>query len=169
MYDNLPPTLQSKGVMLDANLLIALLVGSFGEGEVERFKRTRQFTTRDVVELAKVVERFGRTWTTPHVIAEVSNILDWLNDDRRREAGRRLAAYIRNAKEVHLEGAEIVKTPVYFTLGITDAGLCLLARQNDCIVITADLPLYHCFKPACPDCEFQPYEKSMDMTVPPAR
>ncbi|CAK8714603.1 hypothetical protein H206_00307 [Candidatus Electrothrix aarhusensis] len=144
MYDdNLPPALQSKGVLLDANLLIALLVGSFGEGEVERFKRTQQFATRDVVELTKVVERFGWRYTTPHVIAETSNLLDWMDDSRRCEAGKRLAAYICTAREVHVEGAEIVKTPVYHKLGITDAGLCLLARQSDCIVITADLPLYH--------------------------
>ena len=42
---------KSKGVLLDANLLTALIVGYIGAGEVEQFKRTRQFTTKDVIEL----------------------------------------------------------------------------------------------------------------------
>jgi hypothetical protein len=76
MYNNLPLTAKNKGILLDANLLLALLVGSFGAGEVERFKRTRQFTTRDVVELHKIVKSFSWICTTPHVVAEVSNLLD---------------------------------------------------------------------------------------------
>lgn len=143
MHDNLPLRPKSKGILLDANLLTALIVGSLGSGEVERFKRTRQFSTKDVVELSKIVEKFGWRCTTPHVLAEVSNLLDWLDDDKKSKAGRLLATYVRNAKEVHVSAAEIVKTPVYCKLGLTDAGLVMLARQEDCAVFTADLPLYH--------------------------
>jgi predicted nucleic acid-binding protein len=143
MYNNLPLTAKNKGILLDANLLLALLVGSFGAGEVERFKRTRQFTTRDVVELHKIVKSFSWICTTPHVVAEVSNLLDWLNDDKKHEASRRLAAYVCNAKEVHIKAVEIVRTPIYRKLGITDAGLIVLAQQEACTVFTADLPLYH--------------------------
>ena len=143
MYSNLLLAAKRKGILLDANLLLALLIGSFGAGEVERFKRTRQFTTRDVVELNKIVESFAWIYTTPHVIAEVSNLLDWLDDTKKREANRRLAAYICRAKEVHIEAVEIIKTPIYCKLGITDAGLVVLAQKESCIVFTADLPLYH--------------------------
>jgi predicted nucleic acid-binding protein len=143
MYSNLPLRPRSKGILLDTNLLTALIVGYLGNGEVERFKRTRQFSTEDVVELNKIVEKFGWRCTTPHVLAEVSNLLDWLDDDKKSKAGRLLAAYVRNAKEVHVSAAEIVKTPVYYKLGLTDAGLVMLARQEDCAVFTADLPLYH--------------------------
>jgi predicted nucleic acid-binding protein len=142
MYNNLPLASQRKGLLLDANLLTALLVGSLGAGEVERFKRTRQFTTKDVVELNNIVKSFGWICTTPHVVAEVSNLLDWLDDTRKSEASRRLAAYVHNAKEVHIKAAEIVRTKIYCKLGITDAGLAMLAQQEDCTVFTADLPLY---------------------------
>lgn len=143
MYDNLPVRSKSKGILLDANLLTALLVGSLGEGEVERFKRTRQFITKDIVELHKIATSFGWICITPHVVAEVSNLLDWLDDKKKSEASRLLAAYIRNAKEVHVEAAEIIRTPVYCKLGITDAGLVILAKKENCTVYTADLPLYH--------------------------
>ena len=143
MYDKLPVRSKSKGILLDTNLLTVLLVGSLGKGEVERFKRTRQFTTKDVVELQNIVKSFGGIYTTPHVVAEVSNLLDWLDDTKKSEASRWLAAYVHNAKEVHIKAAEIVKTPVYSKLGITDAGLVMLAKQEGCTVFTADLPLYH--------------------------
>ena len=143
MYDKLPVCSKNKGILLDTNLLTALLIGSIGKGEVERSKRTRQFTTNDVAELHKIAARFGWICTTPHVIAEVSNLLGWLDDKRKSAASRLLAAYVRNAKEVHIEAAEIVRTPVYCQLGITDAGLVILAKKEKCTVFTADLPLYH--------------------------
>jgi len=143
MYSDLPLRSKHKGILLDTNLLTVLLVGSLGNGEVERFKRTRQFTTKDVVELHNILKSFGWICTTPHVVAEVSNLLDWLDDTRKSEASRRLAAYVHNAKEVHVEAAEIVKTQIYSKLGITDAGLVMLAKQESCTVFTADLPLYH--------------------------
>ena len=143
MYNNLPLRSKNKGILLDTNLLTVLLVGSLGNGEVERFKRTRQFTTKDVVELHNIVKSFGWICTTPHVVAEASNLLDWLDSGRKGKASRLLAAYVHAAKEVHVEATEIVKTPVYSKLGITDAGLVMLAKQEGCTVFTADLPLYH--------------------------
>lgn len=143
MYSNLPLRPRSKGILLDTNLLIALIVDSLGKGELERCSRTSQFSTKDVAELSRIVELFGWRCTTPHVLAEASNLLGQLNGDKSIKARTRLAAYVRNAKEVHVSAAEIVKTPVYCKLGLTDAGLVMLARQEDCAVFTADLPLYH--------------------------
>ena len=143
MYDKLPVRSKNKGILLDTNLLTALLIGSLGKGEVERFKRTRQFTTKDTAELHKIAAGFGWICTTPHVVAEVSNLLDWLDDKRKSAASRLLAAYVHNAKEVHVAAAEIVRSPIYCKLGITDAGLAMLAKKENCTVFTADLPLYH--------------------------
>ncbi|MCI5150853.1 MAG: hypothetical protein D3916_15970 [Candidatus Electrothrix sp. MAN1_4] len=143
MYSNLPLRSKSKGILLDTNLLTALLVGSLGTGEVERFKRTCQFTSKDAAELNTLVKSFGWICTTPHVIAETSNLLDWLDNGRKNKASKLLAEYIRNAQEVHIKAAEIIKNPVYSKLGITDAGLVMLAKQEGCTVFTVDLPLYH--------------------------
>jgi predicted nucleic acid-binding protein len=143
MYSKLLLRSKHKGILLDTNLLTALLVGSLGQGEVERFKRTCQFSSKDAAELTAIVKDFGWIYTTPHVIAETSNLLDWLDSGRKDKASRLLAAYVHAAKEVHVEATEIVKTPVYSKLGITDAGLVMLAKQESCTVFTADLPLYH--------------------------
>lgn len=143
MYKNLPLRAKSKGILLDAQLLTALIVGSLGEGEVERFTMTRQFSSRDAAELSRIVKGFSWTCATPHVLAEASNLLDWLDGDRKSAARRRLTAYVCNVREAQVWASEIVRTPVCCTLGITGAGLIMLAQEGNCTVFTADLPLYH--------------------------
>ncbi len=66
----------SKGALIDANLLIMLIIGTLGNGEVEIFKRTRQYTTEDVVKLRELLSCFGWLSATPQVIAETCNILE---------------------------------------------------------------------------------------------
>jgi hypothetical protein len=132
-----------KGVLIDANLLTVLLVGLLGAGEVERFKRTRSFTTKDAIGIDDLLRGFGWICTTPHVIAEVSNLLDWLDRDKRHRAFDLLAAFIRTRRELSIPATDIVESPVYLKLGITDAGLFIAARAQKLVLLTADLPLYH--------------------------
>jgi len=44
-----------KSVLLDANLLTMYLVAQLGDGEVEKFKRTREYTTIDAQILNKTL------------------------------------------------------------------------------------------------------------------
>lgn len=133
-----------KGILIDAMLLTAYIVGMLGPGEVEKFKRTRAFTTDDVQGIDDLVRQFGWICTTPHVIAEVSNLLDWLDPVRRQRANELLAkAALTMLREIFRSSKEIVATQVYFKLGVTDAGLFLTAREQNLVLVTADLPLYH--------------------------
>ena len=132
-----------KGVLIDANLLTALLVGRLGPGEVEKFKRTRNFSSDDVTGIDALIRTFGWTCTTPHVIAEVSNLLDWLDPGKKQNAFGFLAEFIQALREISIKSKEIVATPIYFKLGITDAGLFMAAKEQSLVLVTADLELYH--------------------------
>ncbi|WPL18899.1 hypothetical protein Thiowin_03990 [Thiorhodovibrio winogradskyi] len=132
-----------KGVLIDANLLTVLIVGRLGSGEVEAFKRTRNFTTQDYEQINELVGLFGSKCMTPHVLAEVSNLLDWLEPKRKQYAFSHLAEFAQAQREIFPPAAEIVATPIYFKLGITDAGLFQVAQQQPLVLLTADLPLYH--------------------------
>ena len=91
-----------------------------------------------------LVRQFGWICTTPHVIAEVSNLLDWLDPGKRQRANDLLAeAVLTTLREIFSAGKDIVATPVYFKLGFTDAGLFLTAREQRLVLVTADLRLYH--------------------------
>lgn len=132
-----------KGVLIDANLLIVLIVGMLGPGEVEKFKKTTAYTSEDVIGIDALIREFGWIGTTPHVIAEVSNLLDWIDQRKRQTAKTLLAELTGNLREIYFASTEIVATPVYFKLGITDAGLFMAASQQRFVLLTADLPLYH--------------------------
>jgi len=133
-----------KGILIDANLLTVYIVGMLGRGEVEKFKRTRGYTSDDVKGIDDLIRQFGWICTTPHVIAEVSNLLDWLDSGKRQRANELLAkAALSTLGEIFKASKEIVATQVYFKLGVTDAGLFLTAREQKLVLVTADLPLYH--------------------------
>lgn len=131
-----------KGLLIDANLLTVLIVGALGRGEIERFKCTRHFSDEDASAVDRLTQQFGWVSTTPHVITEVSNLLDWLDQSKRATALSYLAEFARSSRELGFPSAEIVDTPVYLALGITDAALCMAAAQDPLVVLTVDLPLY---------------------------
>lgn len=132
-----------KGVLIDTNLLTVLLVGMLGHGEVEKFKRTRNFTSEDATGIHTLLGEFGWVCTTPHVIAEVSNLLDWLDPKKKQNAFELLAVFIQSLREISMTSKEIVATPIYFKLGISDAGLFMAAKEQHLVLVTVDFELYH--------------------------
>mgnify|MGYP006436222989 CR=1 FL=1 len=132
----------TKGLLIDANLLTVMIVGALGVGEVERFKRTREYIDDDVLGLDQLIQQFGWVGTTPHIMTETSNLLDWLDDSRRANALGYLASFAKSAPEIGLSSTEIVESPVYYRLGITDAALCMAVKEQPLVLLTRDLPLY---------------------------
>jgi len=132
-----------KSLLLDTNLLLVSLVGQFGPGCVEQFKRTSNYSTTDFDLIQGTISRYAGVCTTPHVIVEVSNLLDHLGKDRRTAARNLLASFADDAPEYFVKSAEVVFTPAYLKLGVTDAALYHIANQHDLVLLTADLELYH--------------------------
>ena len=76
---NHPFISKRKIVLLDANLLMVLIVSQLGDGEIEAYKKTSNFTTDDGKLLLEVLQEFKQIVTTPQVITEVANLLDWMS------------------------------------------------------------------------------------------
>ena len=134
---------QHRGALVDCNLLTVLFIGMLGSGEVEKFKRTQEYTSEDAVGIDEILSRFGWICTTPHVLSEVSNLIDWVQGQNRYKVMEYLATYIQTVSEHHRSARELVHTKVFFELGLTDAGLVDLAYTENLVLITADLRLYH--------------------------
>lgn len=132
-----------KGALIDTNLLAVLLVGMIGKGQVERFKRTQAYTPEDAGGIESILKEFGWACSTPHVLAEMSNLLDWIKGDNRLVVLEALSRFVLNASEEHQAAKYLVQTPVYFKLGLSDAGLVALSKSRSLVLITADLSLYH--------------------------
>ncbi|WP_031386552.1 PIN domain-containing protein [Desulfonatronum thiodismutans] len=131
-----------RGALVDGNLLTVLLVGMLGRGEVEKFKRTREYTSEDAVGIDNLLSKFAWVCTTPHVLAEVANILDWVKGDNRNKVLDFLSIFVQNISEHHQPAKDLVETKVYFQLGLSDAGLVNLSASENLVLITADLHLY---------------------------
>lgn len=67
---------RNRGVLIDTNLLVLLLVGTYDRNRVERTKRIRdRFRAEDFDILTAVLNQFETQVTTPHILTETSNLL----------------------------------------------------------------------------------------------
>jgi hypothetical protein len=139
---SIPFVSRQKGALIDTNLLTVIVVGALGVGEIEKFKRTNEYTTDDFAGLDSLLASFGWLAATPSVIAETCNIIDWLNGKKKQAALSCLATYVQRLEEHSIESKTLVETPIYFKLGITDAALFHFSRNENLVLVTADLPLY---------------------------
>src|SRR4051794_28125217 len=67
---------RAKGVLLDTNLLVLLLVGSVNKHRILNFKRTGNFSIEDYDLLARLIRRFSKLITTPHLLSQASDLTD---------------------------------------------------------------------------------------------
>ncbi|STZ63610.1 Uncharacterised protein [Moraxella lacunata] len=128
--------------LLDTNLLTVLLVGQLGVGSIEKNKKTRQYTSDDFILLNDLLSQFKDIITTPHILAETVNLIDWVQGEHRQILFAYLADFISQKQEIYLSAKDIIKSPAFIHLGLTDGAIFELAKDTHTVLITADLPLY---------------------------
>lgn len=133
---------KSKRVLLDANLLTMYLVAQLGDGEIEKFKRTQEYTTKDAQILDKALLGFHSIITTPQVLTETANLIDWFNNVKRQILFDYLCGFINQVDEHHLSAKQVIISPAFFKLGLSDAALFDICHSENCVLLTADLDLY---------------------------
>jgi len=129
---------ENRGVFLDTNLLVLLVVGSVDRGQVERHRRTKRFTVEDYDRLVRLLEGLEQVFVTPNTLTEASNLLERRGDPRFLRQLRRL---IEVSHEIVVVSAEAAAAPAFERLGLTDAAL-LQAISNRRPLLTVDLDLY---------------------------
>lgn len=131
---------RSPDVLVDTNILLLHFVGQFNRELIPRFKRTAQFTVEDYRLLSRLLGLFQKVVTTPHVLAEVNSLSGQLAEPARTEYFTRLAGEIATLDERYVQSAAAAATAPFPRLGLTDAGIALLAREA-ILVLTDDLKL----------------------------
>lgn len=63
-----------KPVLVDANLLLLVMIGSFDRDLIASFKRTCAYSIRHYDLLVRLLGYFSTVVTTPHILTEVSNL-----------------------------------------------------------------------------------------------
>ena len=130
---------RGKRVLLDANLLLLFLIGSFQRSRVETFKRTANFSTADFDILANLVVAFRTLATTPHVLTEVSNLANLLPEHLKPNWAEHFASQASKFEEIFEPAIMVMRQDLFSRFGLTDAAVHKVAA--DTLVLTEDLRL----------------------------
>ncbi|MEZ6063183.1 MAG: PIN domain-containing protein [Planctomycetaceae bacterium] len=139
--DELIAKYSRKGVMLDSSVLILLVVGCYNPERIESFKRTNAFEKQDFVLLTRLLSKFERLVTTPHILTEVSNLCGNFHQQEKHPVFSQLVEVISRSSEESLASKDICNSPPFTRFGLTDSGIAVCAKDRF-LVITADLPLF---------------------------
>jgi hypothetical protein len=131
-----------KGLLVDTNVLLLLLVGSINPKLITNCKITTNqgFDEADFNVLCAFVGKFQKIVTTPHILTEVSNHADKIKGGDHKKIFGQLISLIEQFDE-HAESTKIlVKSDAFIRFGLTDTAISSLASKNF-LVLTVDLPL----------------------------
>lgn len=131
----------SRGVLLDTNLLLLYLIGSFDRAHVERFKRTKVYSLEDFDLLTSVVQQFHRLVTTPNILTEVSNLAGQLGEPKKSQYFRAFSLEIDKLAEVYVESRAVSQSDHFPQLGLADA-VTMSFVDRPFLIMTDDLALY---------------------------
>lgn len=132
----------NKGILLDTNLLLLLLVGFADPLLVGDFKRTRnqQFAETEFSLLEGIVKMFSKIVTTPHILAETSNFIFQLDDKKRPMVLKIAKDAIQSFKERRPESKNLVQSDYFLRFGLTDSSVLDLPPKSY-LVLSVDAGL----------------------------
>ena len=131
----------ARQLLIDTNLLVVVVLGAVRPGHIERFNRTRQYSTDDYLLLLDIINDFDQLVVTPHVLAETSNLLGQLTEPLRATCLAYLASVLPDWKEEWRPASTLVNKVVYLRLGLTDTAAYQMAAEQ-VTVLTDDFDLY---------------------------
>lgn len=126
---------KKKGVLIDTNLALLYIVGSYDTLRLRKHSRTQIFSEDDFDRFSKFVNFFDSKIASPHVLTETGNLLG--ADDELRGV---FASYIASVTEIFLHGKELTASRAFVPFGLTDTGILEIAK-NKYLVATDDGPL----------------------------
>ena len=134
---------KSKTLLLDTNLLLLYLVGSKDPKLIERARRLNAFTEDDFDLLIDFIEvnKFTRLASTPHILAEASNLIGAERDTLKKLGREAIREYVQHCNEIAHEACVLADDPEFNRLGLTNIAI-RLASDLPAFVLTADHPLY---------------------------
>ena len=130
-----------NALLIDTNLLLLIIAYNFDSSLIGR-RRLDNFTLEQGEFLKEFIADFPRILTTPHILAEVSNLADSCVPKGRHRAFRIFFSKAINRLEEQWTGAAALsQLEAFRRLGLTDAAIVQLANKRT-KVITIDLELY---------------------------
>ena len=132
---------RGRGVLLDTNLLVLLMVGRVNPNRIPNFKRTQNFDLEDLQTLELLVAWCGgKLVATPHILSQVSDLTDLTGTELER-VRKLFRSTVQDLDEFRDPALQLVDNRSYSRLGLADASIeSVCARKI--LVVTTDLDLY---------------------------
>lgn len=132
---------KSKGILIDANLALLYLVGNFnlrlvGDG---KFNKLSSYKTEDFNVLLRLKNKFKKAVTTPHVLTEVSNLVNDLPAQTKSACLKKFYETFVEIDELAIPSMEAARRPEFHFLGLTDSALASVSEQY--LIVTDDARL----------------------------
>ncbi|VVP67780.1 hypothetical protein PS910_00256 [Pseudomonas fluorescens] len=141
--------MSSKGLIIDTNLLLLLVIGSVEEGRhIRNSNRLNAYSKDDFDVVAQFMGKFNDVFITPYIAAEVSNLID-LNGYARDSAFQIVRVLLDEFKQVEVDLSKDAASDSFLIYGLTDNSLIDLV--SDYTVITNDARLLGPLFAASPD------------------
>jgi hypothetical protein len=131
---------KQDGVILDSNLLLLFVIGTYDPNRISTFKNTQKYTAEDFVLLTRVLERVDRRVITPNIATEVDNLGRQLRENEYDKFADVFSQLCRGIFEVYVSTATATSAELYPPLGLTDSITIQLAQDN-LLTITDDFEL----------------------------
>ena len=132
------------GVLIDTNLLLLYLIGTYDPEKISAFKRTDTFNLEDFNLLDRLIGFFPKIFTTPHILTEVSNFAAQFKSIGKTKINSALfevfAQSISSFGEIYEFISDISKKPEFLLFGLADAGIISSGKKY--LVLTNDSHLY---------------------------
>lgn len=130
-----------KGILIDANLALLYLVGGYdlrlvGDG---KYNKLSKYNTEDYRLLLRLKKVFKKAVTTPHVLTEVSNLINDLPEKTKTECLKKFYDTFVEIEELPISSLEAAQRPEFHFLGLTDSALALVSDQY--LIVTDDARL----------------------------
>lgn len=136
----------SGSVLLDANILVLLAVGTASPAYIAVHKNTADSFDEDDFDLvAAIISGFSEILVVPHVVAEASNLVRQIGNPRKAAIQQALAEFASLLLEVPVASTEGFAREEHLDLGVTDAVLLHLCGSGHAgeapTLLTIDGPL----------------------------
>lgn len=119
----------SKGIIIDTNILLAYLVGTYDLDFMCVWKRTKMYDCDDYEFIKKVLSQFSRRIVTAHILAELSNHSKGIKGQRSRGYFEVFREHFRNVDEKHIPKERILDCPSLPEFGVTDLGIVEAVKE----------------------------------------
>lgn len=132
-----------KGIVVDTNLFLVYLVGCADSRLLSKFKRTNSYNEQDFESLLSALNNFTTIVTTPHVLTEVTDLLDNFNQQYDNVFFLLLEKLLGVIEEKTEPSIKLIqdKPQRFYKFGLCDSALAVLAQDNY-LVLTDDFKLY---------------------------